>query len=228
MKKPKNKIILEFSEFNALRFNQDSSPVSVGTTVDSSTSVNAFDRYENMIRQSTSKINSILQSLGNSSAYRDLKDRLAFSDQKPLSIKINRIIPQGVNYYAYISFKIKDVEYDGVVKDLLNRTPQFTSNVFSDNELIQSMEWAIRLKGLIINTIKKWIIIEPGKYSLLNDSVDCFNIYKGNIKTLKKGSIIEVIKTIPNENRIIIKINNQPHNLINDAYIYFNYWFVKE
>ncbi len=221
-------LILEFSEFNLQRFNTDTSMVSVGTTTDPSLSVNAFDKFDDAVRLSMSKINTIMQSLSNTSAYRNLKDKLLFEDQKPKSIKIVRILPNGVDYNVYISFVINEIEYDGVITNLLSRNVLFNTSAFKSQELVQSQEWAIRLKGLILNTIKLWLIIEPGRYNLLNDSIKCFNIISGGIITLKKGDTIDVVKTIPDENKILIKYKNQTYNIIKDAYIYFNYWFVKE
>ena len=86
--------IYEFSEFNLQRYNSDSRMVSVGTTTDPSLSTNAFDKFEDSIRVGMSRINNLMKSLSNSSAYKNLKQKLTFEKQTPTSIKILRIIPE--------------------------------------------------------------------------------------------------------------------------------------
>ena len=61
---------------------------------------------------------------------------------------------------------------------------------------------------------------------LLKDII-CTNIIDGQNKTILKGDKIEVIKTIINDNKIIIKHKNETYLLIKDNFIYFNYWFEK-
>jgi hypothetical protein len=223
----KNRLILEFSEFNLQRYNSDSRMVSVGTTTDPTLSVNAFDRHEDSIRVGMSRVTNIMKSLSNSNAYKSLKQKLTFEQQTPSSIKILRIIPDNVNYSVYLSTVINEMEYDGVIKDILSKNPVFNTNIFKSESLVQSEEWQIRLKGLIIESIKKWLNIEPNKYTLLNEKVDCFNTLTGGIKTITKGTTIDVLNTSVNENRITIKIDNEVYNLTKDNFIYFNYWFEK-
>lgn len=221
------KLILEFSEFNLQRYNSDSRLVSVGTTTDPTLSVNAFDRHEDSIRVGMSRIGNLMKSLSNSNAYRSLKQKLTFEQQTPSSIKVLRIVSNNADYSAYISTVINEMEYDGVIKDLLSKNPTFNSNIFNSDVLVQNEEWQIRLKGLIIESIKKWLNIQPSKYTLLNDKVDCFNINTGNIKTISKGTTVEVLNTSINENKITIKVDNDVYFLTRDNFIYFNYWFEK-
>jgi len=223
----KMKLILEFSEFNLQRFNSDNTDVSIGLAPDNSLSVNAFDRHEDTIRQGMSRINTIMTSLSNSSAYRNLKSKLTFENQKPEHLKILRIVPNNVDYFVYITFQINDNEYDGVIKNILSTHPTFVSNVFQDNNLTQNEEWKIRVKGLIIESFKKFINIEPGKYKIINDKITCSNNNTGAQKILSKDDVIEVIKTIMPENKIIIKFNNDFYTLTKNNFIYFNYWFNK-
>lgn len=225
--KRKLKLILEFTDFNLQRFNSDNTSVSMGLAPDKQLSVNAFDRFEDDIRVSSSRINNIMKSLTNTSAFTSLKSKINFEKQNPTSLKIIRIIPNNVDYFIYISFIIADNEYDGVIKNILSKSPYFISNVFSDSRnLVQSEEWQIRLKGLLIQTIKKWLDIEPGKYKTLKD-IDCVNLTTGSNKTIKVGSTFEVKKTITSENKIVIKFDNDLYNLTNSNFIYFNYWFEK-
>jgi hypothetical protein len=225
--KKKMKLILEFTEFNLNRLNSDSTSVSMGLAPDKQLSVNAFDRFEDDIRTSSSRINNIMKSLTNTSAFNSLKSKINFEKQNPTSLKILRIIPNNVDYYVYISFIIADNEYDGVIQNILSKTPKLISNVFSDNKnLVQSHEWQVRLKGLLSQTIKKWLEPELGKYQTLKD-IECTNFTNGTIKTIKLGSTIEVVKTVSFENKIVIKFDNDLYNLTNSNFVYFNYWFKK-
>ena len=226
MKRRKNRIILEFSEFNLQRYNQDNAQVSLGVTSDPSMSVNAFDRHNDAIRFGMSRINGIMKSLSNSFAFRGLKAKLSFEEQRPEKLKILRILPNNTDFNVYISFEINEKEYNGVIKNLLGNT-DVNSDVFDDNDLIQSKEWVIRLKGLFVETIKKWLLIEPGEYKFINDKMNCFNLKTGVLLTLNKNNIITVIKTIPKENKIVFKYKNDEYFMNKNNFIYFNYWFEK-
>lgn len=225
--KRKAKLILEFTEFNAQRFNSDNTSVSMGLAPDKQLSVNAFDRFEDDIRTASSRINNIMKSLSNTSAFTSLKSKINFEKQNPTSLKILRIVPNNVDYFAYISFIIDENEYDGVIQNILSKSPKVVSNVFSDNKnLVQSPEWQVRLRGLLIQTIKKWLEPELGKYQNLKD-IECTNLTTGTIKIIKLGSTIEVIKIIPFENKIVIKYDNDLYSLTNSNFVYFNYWTKK-
>ena len=80
-------------------------------------------------------------------------------------------------------------------------------------------------KSLLIKTIKKWLRPQEGTYKLLNEDLVCYSIDLGKMVTLKRGIIVEVVKTF--DNKIVIKHNNDLFNLINDNFVYFNYWFIK-
>jgi hypothetical protein len=215
--------IRESSEFNFNRLNPDSAQMSI--SVDNpQLSVNAFDKHEDAIRSGVSKINGIINSLSNSSTFRTLKSKLALEDQQIKSLKILRIInADNVNYDIYISFIIGETEYFGVVENILNKDCTLRSEVFTDFTLVQSDEWIIRTKGLIIKYIKNWLYPKNGKYVLLNDHIICYSINTGKMLKLKKDVIIEVIRS--HDNKITIKHENEFYNLIGDNFIYFNYWF---
>jgi len=221
----RNKLILEFTEFNAARLNPDSAQMSI--QVDNpQLSVNAFDKHEDAIRAGVSRINNIIHSLSNSSSFRTLKSKFALEEQQITSLKVLRIVSaDNVNYDIYISFVIDDTEYFGLIENILTNDTTFKSEVFKDFDLVQSKEWIIRTKGLIIKALKKWLQPEEGKYKLLNEQVICYSVDTGRMVRLEKGSEVEVVRAY--DNKVVIKYNNDYYNLVNDNFIYFNYWFEK-
>lgn len=219
----RNKLILEFTEFNSMRLNPDSAQMSV--SVDNpQLSLNAFDKHEDAIRAGVSRINNILQSLSNTSSFKSLKSKLALESQKIQSLKILRIIAaDNVNYDVYISFIIDGTEYYGTVENILSRDSIFKSEVFKNFDLVQSKEWVIRTKGIIIKTLKKWLQVEEGKYKLINDYIICYSVDTGKMVHIDKESEVDVIRSY--DNKIVIKYKNKYYNITNGNFIYFNYWF---
>ena len=186
--KSKNKLILEFTEFNALRANPDSAAMSVSVS-NPELSINAFDRHEDVIRAATAKLNGLMKSLSNSPQFGILKSRLSLDEQNITSMKILRITTSNsINYNIYIQFTIKDEEYWGVVQNILDKDPTFKSEVFKDTDLVLTKEWVIKIKGLIIKILKKWLNPDNGTYKLINDKSYCVNVETGKIIELSKGS----------------------------------------
>ena len=120
---------------------------------------------------------------------------------------------------------IDDYEYWGVIENIMGPSPEFTSEVFKDFDLYQSKEWIIKIKGLVIKTIKTWLKPEPGIYKLINDELYCYSNETGNQLRMKKGIDIELVRA--HDNKMIIKYENNYYNLLGDNYIYFNWWFEK-
>lgn len=217
-------LILEFTEFNLQRLNSDSVQAAVQVD-DPQLSTNAFDKHQDLIRQSMSKLNGILTSLSNSNGFKSLKSHLGLDNQKIQKMMVKRIIRNGVNFDVYITFYIDDVEYWGVIYSILNKTPDVKSEVFSDYDLVQTKDWVIKTKGLIIKVVKTWLMVERGEYILQNDYVNCYDSENGNFVRLQKGTKVRLVRSY--EDKIIIEYNNRFYNLINENYIYFNYWFIK-
>jgi hypothetical protein len=216
--------VFETSEFNLQRFNSDSAQASVHVD-DPSLSTNAFDKFQDGIRQAMSRINDILYNLSGTNAYKALRGKLALETQDIKSIKIQRISKvNNINYDVYVEFIIDDQSYFGVVKNIMN-SPEFISEVFKDYDLYQSKEWVIKIKGLVIKTIKTWLKPEPGKYKLLNDEILCYSTETGKQLKMEKGIEIDLIRA--HNDKIIIKHGNDYYNLVGDNYIYFNWWFEK-
>lgn len=222
--KRRNKLILEFTEFNLQRFN-DTSVQSSTHVDDPSLSINAFDKHQDAIRAAMSKINDIMHRMSGTNAYKNLRSKLAMENQDITSLKIQRIVKvNSIKYDAYISFNIGDDVYWGVIEDLLG-TPELTSEVFRDYDLYQAKEWIIKIKGLIIKTIREWIKPEPGNYRALKGDMLCYSLETGKQLSMSEGIEIEVVRS--HNDRIIISHDGDRYNLIGDNYVYFNWWFEK-
>ena len=214
-----------FTEFNLQRMNPDSARASIQVD-DPQLSINAFDKHQDAIRQAMSRINDILYNLKGTNAYKGLRGKLGLEDQDIQSIKIQRIVKiNNISYDAYVLFVIDGEEYWGTIENILSLNPEFTSEVFKDFDLIQSKEWVIKLKGLVIKTIKNWLKPEPGMYKLLNDEVICYSTETGKMLKMSKGIEIEVIRA--HSDKIIVKSESDYYNLTGDNYVYFNWWFEK-
>lgn len=221
----RNKLILEFTEFNAMRLNSDSAVMSMHVD-DPSLSINAFDKHQNAIRDAISRLDGLMKNIYNSTGFKGLKAKLSLDNQNLQSLKILRIVnSNNVNYNIYISFNINDVEYWGVIKNVLDRDPEFNSEVFKDFDLLQTKEWVIKIKGLIVKTIKSWLRVENGKYRLINDNITCYSVETGRMVCIEQGTEIDVIRSY--DNKIVIKYNNEYYNLLNNNFVYFNFWFEK-
>jgi hypothetical protein len=221
----RNKLILEFTEFNAQRLNSDSTQMAVHVD-NPQLSVNAFDKHEDGLRAGLSKINNILNSLSNTNSFRSLKSKLALEEQNLTSLKVLRIFNRdNTRYDAFVSFVIDEEEYHGYINDLLSQNPTFKSEVFNDFDLVQTKEWVIKTRGMIIKLVKMWLYPERSKWMVIKDSIICYSTETGKEINLKKGVEVEVVRAF--DNKIVILYGNQYYNLINDNFVYFNYWFEK-
>ena len=214
-----------FTEFNLQRFNADSAQASVHVD-DPSLSTNAFDKHEDRIRQSMSRVNDIMFNLKGTNAYKALRSKLALEHQDIKSLKVLRIVKStSLLYDVYVSFRIEGEEYWGVIENILADSPKLKSEVFKDYDLYQPKEWVIKITGLIIKTIKTWLKPEPGIYKLLNDDIICYSIETGKQLKMSKGIEIELVRSY--DDKIVIKYESDRYNLVGDNYIYFNWWFEK-
>ncbi len=223
--KQKNRLILEFTEFNLQRMNPDSARASIHVD-DPQLSINAFDKHQDAIRAAMSRVNDIMYNLKGTSSYSTLRSKLGLENQDIQDLKIQRIVKvNNISYDVYLTIKIDDEEYWGKIINVLEKDPKFTSEVFKDFDLLQPKEWVIKIKGLVIKTIKAWLKPEPGKYQLLNDEVICYSVDTGKQLKMKKGLEVDLIRA--HDEKIIVKSENDYYNLIGDNYIYFNWWFEK-
>jgi hypothetical protein len=223
--KKRNKLILEFTEFNVMRMNQDTAVNPISGVDNPSLSINAFDKHQDAIRQSMSRINDIMHGLKGTTAYKSLRSKLALENQDIKDITIQRIVKSNVDYDIYLKLRIGEEEYWGIIEDITGLNTTFTSELFKDFDLYQPKEWIIKTKGLVIKTIKTWLKPKPGTYRLQNDDVNCYSVETGKQLKMSKGIEVELIRS--HENKIIIRYDNDVYNLVGDNYIYFNWWFEK-
>ena len=224
-KKRDKHLILEFTEFNLQRMNPDSFRPSMHVD-NPQLSTDAFDKHQSAIRQAVSRLNSIMFSLKGNSAYGNLRSQLLLEEQDIQSLKILRIVKTNdIIYDVFVTFTIKEREYWGKISDILSYKPKFDSEVFKDGNLLQPKEWIIKISGLIIKTVKKWLLPEPGMYRLINNEVICYSVETGKQLEMSKGIEIELIRSF--DKKILIKYESDTYSLINDNFIYFNWWFEK-
>ena len=132
---------------------------------------------------------------------------------------------EALKYTVYLTLVIEGEEYWGEVEDIIGLNPTFTSELFKDHDLFQPKEWVIKIKGLIIKTIRTWLKPESGNYKLLNDQVICYSTETGKQLEMSEGIEVEVLKSY--DNKIVVKHENDTYNLVGDNFIYFNWWFEK-
>jgi hypothetical protein len=215
-------LVNESTEFNYQRLNSDSVRASIHVD-DPSLSINAFDKHEDVVRQAISKLGNLSRALQNTQGYKTLKSKLSLEDQEISNVKIIRIVKSSsFQYDVYLSFKIDEDEYWGVITDILNN-PEFKSEVFKDHLLLQTKEWIIKTKGLIIKHIKNWMKPQFGKFKLLKDEVICYSNLTGKLLRLPQNSIIEVLKSY--DGRLIFEYDSNQYTLTGDNFVYFNWWF---
>lgn len=185
-----------------------------------------FYRHQQTVNRSIQQLNDISSELTNTSLFQRLKNELILDDQRIEELRVLRIIPNTANIYnAYLQFIIDEVEYDGVIYDVIGPNPIFKSNVFKSNAVVLTKEWIVRISGYLINTVVEWITPEPGKYKLLKDYVMATDKLTGEYFKIDKDSIIEVTDTDDDDNVVYIKYSERKLSLHNKNFVYFNYYF---
>jgi hypothetical protein len=220
--KKKKHLILEFTEFNVQRLNSDTVQPAAWV-MNPQLSIDAHDRHQDNIRQAISRLGSITNALGGSTMFSNMKKLVSLEEQNMGRLWVMRIINNsGGKYDVYVRFTVKDKEYWGVVEDIMGDV-QFQSEVFSDPELIQTKEWAVKFRGLVIKHVRKWLMPQKGFFTLVNDGVVVYCTLTGKQMRLEKDSEIEVLKAYPD--RIHVKYLGEQYVLRGDGFLYFNWWF---
>lgn len=215
--------INETSEFNFQRMVPDTAPNAIWGVDNPQLSHDAYDNKKSAINNALARVNDILFKLSRTTTLDKLRSNIALESQDLQSLTIQRIVKNGVKYDVYIKFNIEDTEYWGVVSDVTSSNINFTSEVFKDNSLIITKEWMIKIKGTIIKHIKKWLKPKPGRYKLINNEVICYSRETGNLLKMKHGMVVNIVRSYDNE--ILVEYRNDYYRLVNDNFIYFNWWF---
>jgi hypothetical protein len=137
-------------------------------------------------------------------------------------IKIVKSNP--IDYDVYLKFKIDGEEYWGVINNIL-KNPEVRSEVFKDDTLLQTKEWLIRTKGLILKNVKMWMKPQFGFFKSLKDEIHCYSGITGKLVILPLGAKIEVLKSY--DDKIIFSYDSKQYTLTGDNFVYFNWWFEK-
>ena len=216
------KLIREFTEFTLQRF--DSDPTAQVKASDPSLSQGAFDTHIANVVSNTVRLNDIMNQIkSTNNIYLHSKGKIVDGlDVK--NLKIQRMFPSSsnVDVDVYISFEFQGKEYFGVIKNLKNN-PQFTSELFKNTNLFTNKEWFIKIKGLIIKTIKQWLVIPPNTEWKALKEITCVDRQDGNLVIINENDVVEVLRTL--DDKIIIKIEDFICELRDKNFFYFNYWF---
>ena len=215
--------INETSEFNLQRMVPDTAPNAIWPVDNPQLSQNAFDTKQDAINNAISRVNDILFKLSRTTTLSRLRSSIALESQDLQSLTIQRIVKNGVGYDVYIRFVIEETEYWGVVCDITGSNTKVKSEAFKDDSLILSKEWIIKTKGTIIKHIRKWLSPEPGSYRLINKEVICYSTETGKMLKMNQDMVVDVVRSSKNE--ITVKYRNDYYKLIDDNFIYFNWWF---
>lgn len=223
----KARLILEFTEFNAQRMNNDSVPQS--THVDNpQLSMGSLNKHEMNVRSSLSRLNDLYKDISKTSTALNLKngDSIEAADIK--NIIIQRIFPkEDLFLNVYFSFELNEKEYYGYINKINSLAPTLHCEVFKDTSIYGSREWAIRIKGNLIKVIKLWLNAKSGKYYSLRE-INAFDKLTGGLLLIPTESVITLISA--NDDYMLISFDDRQYYLRGNNYYYFNYYFkeVKE
>jgi len=221
--KKKERLILEFTEFNLQRLNPESTNYPMPNVMNKELSVDAWDRHQSAIQSSLVKLSNITSGLSGSSQIGSLRSKIALETQNIKKLIIQRIIKKNNNWDVYVKFEIEDKEYYGVVNRILDISVDFSSEVFKDTELLQPKEWKIKTKGIVINLVKDFLIPSVGYWILLRDECEGFDRTTGEKVIFKKGTPVRVKSS--ELGKVTIEVLNKLYDLRGENSIYFKWWF---
>ena len=218
-----NRLIKEFTEFNAQRMGSDNTPMAMHVD-NPELSMDAFDKHIDNIRTSNIRLNSILNTLANTGGVFNFNKSKHEDGLDIKNVKILRMYPNNIiDLDIYISFEVSGNEYYGVIKNFTTEHPTVKSEAFRDPNMYASKEWIIKVKGLLIKVIKAWMNIKSGEYTTLKE-ISCIKEDTGEYVVIEANTKIEVIRNY-DDNKVLIRINGTDCVLQGMNFFYFNYWF---
>jgi hypothetical protein len=218
------KLILEFTEFNNMRLNNDSVPQS--THVDNpQLSMGNYNRFQANLNNSLNRLNDLYKNVSMTTTGYNLKSGNTIELKDIKNIKILRIYPKDDIYLnVYFTFELDKTEYYGVIKKINSTNPKLSSEIFKDINIYKTREWQIRVEGNLIKAIKKWLSPSIGKYVSLKE-IDASDQKTGNLILIPVNSTVNLIRSSKDE--ILIEFENNIYKLTNKNFYYFNYYFQK-
>ena len=216
------KRIYEFSEFNAMRLNNDTTPQAIAV-VDPSLS---FDPYSSHLFNGAEANKRLIDIAKGIMTNNDFMNLLANDRNKLLSIvnlKLLRLnFKSDINVDLYISFDYNDETYFGLIKNYNTYNPQITSEFFTLYNRLFTKEFKIKFDGIILKIFKDWFKIKKDEYKCLK-SVSIVNTVSGDNTELPIGATIEVVGSSTTE--IFLLYNGNRCKIIGKNYYLFNYYF---
>lgn len=235
-------LIKEYSEFNQYQLGIDGgNPLGpgYGFAIDPSLSIYGTEQdspyvdYYSRTSGSISRLNSISKSALNdieqtilrAKADNFLEDINNYSDYKILRMFKN----DSLHLDIFLSFNFNDEEFFGVFKNFnWYGEPKFSTEMYGDPRFgYMDKEYRLKLSAYMKKILDNWFRPDKDFYRVLKE--DCpVKTDLGNIKHLKKNSVVE-IKGIDMEKDgtpyIIMKQNDKKYYIKNNDYFFFNYWF---
>lgn len=211
------KRILEYSEFE---LQSNGTPTNYFVK-DPQLSYDPFSSFVADTRSANLMLNQIVKGILDTNDFFDLRSNTVVNIFSLKDLKILRMYYNDhVNLDVYINFGFEDETYFGVIKNFNHENFKFETELFNSNYI--SKEFKIKIGGLIVKAIKKWLNAESGNYIALKD-FRAINIISGKDIILKTGTLIKV--TLSTDNEIFFEFNEIEYRISGIDYYYFNYFF---
>jgi hypothetical protein len=218
-------LIREFTEFDLQRFGGEHGGGMPNVHANNpNLSHGAFDRHEDNIRMSNVRLNDILNSIRSTNNIYSTKLDRSMDGLDISNLKIQRMFSlNDIDVDVYITFDLAGKNYFGVIKSFIIN-PRVESEVFKDGDLFVNKEWRIKLKGLLLKTIKNWLNVSPNTKWKALKPIQCTNSETGELLIIDEDSEIKVLRTL-NNNTIVATHGDVPCEIKGLNFYYFNYWF---
>lgn len=223
----KLKRILEFTEFSDQRLIANPSIRNVAReTDDPQLSFDSYDKFSTNSEIANRKltdiyVNVLAANINNSN--RSEFDTLysVLSNIKELTI-LRIFFNDSITATVYFSFKYEDVEYYGQILAFNTKEPTFRCEFLHNISPFRNREAHIKIKGIIIKAISKWLNVSHGDYTALKDFF-AINIKTGKQCLFKEKTIINVV--LSSDSEIVFLYKGEKYRIDGKQYYYFNYFF---
>lgn len=223
----KLKRILEFTEFSAQRMSSDSNVRGATQQVnDPQLSLDSYDKFmtnSELINRRLSDIyvNVLASNINNSNQSSFDKLYSVITNIKNLTV-LRIFFNDSVNATVYFSFLYENIEYFGQILNFNTKEPIFKCEFLYNISTFTDKEAHIKIKGIIIKAIKKWLAVEQGEYVALKGFLSV-NIKSGEQCFFKEKTKINV--TSSTDSVILFTYKNESYKISGKNYYFFNYYF---